>query len=88
VVVDGVVLVDLGQPVEAVSITPGAGGGAEVEVRPVSVGAEAAPLQAVGKLVTVSGADFRYRADSLVAGPVRTRTWTVREGAWGLTLPG
>ncbi|UUU23905.1 acylglycerol kinase family protein [Streptomyces sp. DSM 40750] len=85
--VDGVMLVDLDQPVEGVSITPGTDGGADVEVRPVSVGAEAAPLHAIGHRVTVSGADFRYRADSLVAGPVRTRTWTVREGAWGLTLP-
>ncbi|WP_159770775.1 diacylglycerol kinase family protein [Streptomyces sp. HM190] len=86
--VDGVTLVDLDQPVQGVSIAPGTHGGADVEVRPVSVGAEAAPLRAVGQRVTVSGADFRYRADSLVvAGPVRTRTWTVREGAWGLTLP-
>ncbi|MCC9707267.1 diacylglycerol kinase [Streptomyces sp. MNU76] len=86
--VDGVILVDLDQPVEAVSVVPGADGGADVEIRPVSVGAEAAPLLATGHRVTVSGADFRYRADSLVAGPVRTRTWTVREAAWGLTLPG
>ncbi|MEU6033594.1 diacylglycerol kinase [Streptomyces tauricus] len=87
--VDGATLVDLDQPVEGVSITPGgAGGGARVEVRPVSVGAEAAPLSAVGRTITVSGADFRYRADAVVGGPVRTRTWTVREGAWGLTLPG
>lgn len=86
--VDGVTLVDLDRPVEAVSVTPGADGGAEVEVRPVSVGAEASSLRAVGQRVTVSGADFRYRADSVISGPVRTRTWTVREGGWGLTLPG
>lgn len=85
--VDGVTLVDLDQPVEAVSVTPGVAGGAEVEVRPVSVGAEASPLRVVGRRVTVSGPDFRYRADSVVSGPVRTRTWTVREGGWGLTLP-
>nr|WSY53024.1 diacylglycerol kinase family protein [Streptomyces sp. NBC_00886] len=85
--VDGVTLVDLDQPVEGVSVTPGASGFAEVEVRPVSVGAEASPLYARGRSVTVSGADFRYRADAVVAGPVRTRTWVVREGAWGLTLP-
>ncbi|MFF5496227.1 diacylglycerol kinase [Streptomyces aquilus] len=86
--VDGVTLVDLGQPVEAVSVTPGAAGLAEVEVRPVSVGAEAAPLRASGRTVTVTGADFRYGADAGVAGPVRRRTWTVWEGALGLTLPG
>ncbi|MER5222253.1 diacylglycerol kinase [Streptomyces flaveus] len=85
--VDGVTLVDLDQPVEAVSVTPG-GSGARVEVRPASVGAEAAPLEAVARIITVSGAHFRYRADAVVSGPVRTRTWTVREGAWGLTLPG
>ncbi|MDX3798162.1 diacylglycerol kinase family protein [Streptomyces sp. AK04-3B] len=85
--VDGTTLVDLDQPVEAVSVTPGASGTAEVVVRPSSVGAEAAPLQAYGRTVTVSGADFRYRADTAVAGPVRRRTWTVREGALGLMLP-
>ncbi|MEU9284912.1 diacylglycerol kinase [Streptomyces sp. NPDC048275] len=86
--VDGVTVVDLDQPVAGLSVTPGALGGAEVVVRPVSVGAEASPLVVVGRRVTVSGADFRYRADSVVAGPVRTRTWMVQEGGWGLTLPG
>jgi hypothetical protein len=85
--VDGVTLVDLDQPLEAVSITPGGPGGARVEVRPASVGAEAAPLSATARTITVSGPDFRYRADAVTGGPVRTRTWTVREGAWGLTLP-
>ncbi|MDN3026422.1 diacylglycerol kinase [Streptomyces sp. S.PB5] len=86
--VDGVLLVDLDQPVETVSVTPGASGTAAVSVRPLSVGAEASPLEAWGRTVTVSGADFRYRADSGVGGPVRRRTWTVWEGALGLTLPG
>jgi hypothetical protein len=85
--VDGVTLVDLDQPLEAVSVTPGASGLAEVEVRPLSVGAEASPLRAEGRTVSVSGADFRYRADAGVWGPVRRRTWTVWEGAWGLTVP-
>ncbi|GGR85148.1 hypothetical protein GCM10010269_25320 [Streptomyces humidus] len=86
--VDGVTLIDLDQPVEAVSVTPGASGTVTVEVRPLSLGAEATPLQARGRTVTVSGADFRYRADTVIAGPVRRRTWTVREGALGLMLPG
>ncbi|MFD5269223.1 diacylglycerol kinase family protein [Streptomyces sp. NPDC058335] len=86
--VDGVMLVDLHQPVEAVSVTPDTSGTVVVEVRPVSVGAEASPLEARGRTVTVSGADFRYRADAAVAGPVRRRTWVVREGALGLVLPG
>ncbi|MFI5799319.1 diacylglycerol kinase [Streptomyces sp. NPDC051677] len=86
--VDGVTLVDLDQPVAAVSVTPGPAGTAVVTVRPLSLGAEAAPLEALGRTVTVSGADFRYRADTAVAGPVRRRTWTVREGGLGLMLPG
>ncbi|MFF1378451.1 diacylglycerol kinase family protein [Streptomyces sp. NPDC058308] len=84
---DGVVLVDLDQPVEGVRITAVHGGLAQVEVRPTSVGAEAAPLRVRAGTVTVSGPDFRYRADAVVAGPVRTRTWTVHPLAWGLTLP-
>lgn len=85
--VDGATLVDLHQPVESVSVVPDASGTARVEVRPASVGAEAAPLLAEARTVTVSGAHFRYRADAVVSGPVRTRTWVVREGAWGLTVP-
>ncbi|MFJ4486777.1 diacylglycerol kinase family protein [Streptomyces longwoodensis] len=85
--VDDETLVDLGLPLEAVSVTPGAAGLAHVEVRPLSVGAEASPLLARGHRVTVSGPDFRYRADATEAGPVRRRTWTVWEGALGLVLP-
>ncbi|GHF75519.1 diacylglycerol kinase family protein [Streptomyces griseosporeus] len=85
--VDGVTVVDLDQPVEAVSLTPGTSGTAFVEVRPSSVGAEASPLLSEGRTVSVSGADFRYHADDRVSGPVRRRTWTVLEGALGITLP-
>ncbi|MBL1106966.1 diacylglycerol kinase [Streptomyces sp. 5-8] len=85
--VDGRTVVDLDQPVEAVSVTPGTDGVASVEVRPLSVGAEATPLLAAGRTVTVTGADFRYRADAAVSGPVRRRTWRVAEGAWRLVLP-
>ncbi|WP_255949621.1 diacylglycerol kinase family protein [Streptomyces odontomachi] len=100
---DGVPLVDVDQPVEAVRIAPGTGGLARVEIRPAggtTPGADptadrsAEPptdpgwLLADARTVTVSGAEFHYCADMLVAGPVRVRTWTVRENAWGLTLPG
>ncbi|CAL9504148.1 diacylglycerol kinase [Streptomyces sp. enrichment culture] len=85
--VDGRPVVDTDQPVEAVSVTPGAAGVASVEVRPLSVGAEATPLLASGHTVTVTGAEFRYRADAAVSGPVHRRTWRVVEGAWGLVLP-
>ncbi|MET8946007.1 diacylglycerol kinase [Streptomyces sp. NPDC004542] len=85
--VDGETVIGLEQPLEAVSVTPGAAGVADVEVRPLSVGAEASPLLASGRTVTVTGTDFRYRADAGVSGPVRRRTWRVVEGAWGLTVP-
>ncbi|SCK38357.1 hypothetical protein [Streptomyces sp. WMMB 322] len=44
-------------------------------------------VQARAKAVTVSGPDFRYRADALDGGPVRVRTWTALAGAWSLMLP-
>ncbi|MFG2174016.1 diacylglycerol kinase [Streptomyces niveus] len=80
---DGVVLSDLDEPVEAVTVRS-RGGRAEVVVRRH---ASPEPITASALSVTVSGADFRYRADAAVTGPVRTRTWTLRAGAWGLTLP-
>ncbi|MEV7724507.1 diacylglycerol kinase [Streptomyces sp. NPDC087917] len=81
---DGVVLVDLDQPVEDVAVRTGQGGGAvEVVVRVAGSG----PLTGRAEVVTVSGSDFRYRADHAPAGPVRRRTWTRRAGAWSLTLP-
>ncbi|WP_177240226.1 diacylglycerol kinase [Streptomyces monashensis] len=89
---DGETLVDLDEPLESLTVTPGApgtsgGGTAEVEFRPLSVGAEATPLRACGRTVTVTGPDFRYRADGAVSGPVRRRTWRLAEAAWGLVLP-
>ncbi|MEU0302455.1 diacylglycerol kinase [Streptomyces sp. NPDC006175] len=81
---DGVLLHDLDRPVEGVSVTAqGDGGLADVVIRTASGTARTAEAKAV----TVSGPDFRYRADIQIAGPVRTRTWTVRAGAWGLVLP-
>lgn len=41
--VDGEALVDLDQPVESLSLAPATGGLAELEVHPLSVGAEARP---------------------------------------------
>ncbi|MFF0744336.1 diacylglycerol kinase family protein [Streptomyces sp. NPDC004111] len=82
---DGVLLSDLDEPVEGVLVRAGAGGLAEVEVGPGAAGGP--PVTAHARTVTVSGPDFRYRADAALGGPVRTRTWTAREGAWGLVLP-
>ncbi|WP_438312661.1 diacylglycerol kinase [Streptomyces sp. HUAS TT3] len=79
---DGVVLADVDRPLEDLSLEPGGGGLAEVVVRVdgTAVGARA-------RVVTVTGSDFRYRADGAVAGPVRRRTWTLRPAAWGLIRP-
>ncbi|MFI7006001.1 diacylglycerol kinase [Streptomyces sp. NPDC050145] len=80
---DGVMLVDLDQPVDGVRVAAGAGF-AQVEVRG---GAAGGAVRVAARSVTVSGADFRYRADSVIGGPVRRRTWAVRAGAWALALP-
>jgi diacylglycerol kinase (ATP) len=37
--------------------------------------------------LTVRGRDFPYLADGVSCGPVRSRTWTVRQAAWRLTVP-
>ncbi|MFB7269670.1 diacylglycerol kinase family protein [Streptomyces sp. NPDC056244] len=80
---DGVVLNDLDEPVEGVTVRS-CGGRAEIVIRTY---ASPEPVRASALSVTVSGADFRYRADARVTGPVRTRTWTLRPDAWELTLP-
>lgn len=83
--VDGAVLVDLARPVGTVTVRPADTGAARIEVRPASP--DEAPLYAEGATVHVSGEDFRYRADATVRGPVRRRTWTVREKAWAVRVP-
>lgn len=82
---DGVLLSDVNAPVEGVSVRSlrGGAGLAAITVQPPS----APPVRADARTLTVSGPDFRYRADTVVSGPVRRRTWTVWEDAWGLTLP-
>ncbi|MFG2875186.1 diacylglycerol kinase [Streptomyces sp. NPDC048337] len=80
---DGEVLADVDRPIQDVSLATREDGGlAEVVVR---TGETAIRTRA--KTITVSGADFRYRADAATAGPVRRRTWTLHPGAWTLTLP-
>ncbi|MGP3772952.1 diacylglycerol kinase [Streptomyces sp. SDT5-1] len=82
---DGATLVDLDQPVRGVSVRPSAGDGlARVEVRRTAE----EPVCVRARTVTVTGADFRYRADQVtIGGPVRRRTWSVRREAWSLALP-
>ncbi|MFJ1997095.1 hypothetical protein [Streptomyces asiaticus] len=83
---DGVLLTDLDRPVERVSVSTAAPGGglAEIVVHPHAAGG---PLRTRARAVTVSGPDFRYHADALIRGPVRSRTWTVLAEAWSLMLP-
>jgi diacylglycerol kinase-like protein len=84
---DGVLLADLDQPVHEVSVRTGSQAGralADVLVRRTE---GAAQVRAMARTITVSGRDFRYRADSAITGPVRTRTWTVEPSAWRLTVP-
>ncbi|MFE7117246.1 hypothetical protein ACFU99_17730, partial [Streptomyces sp. NPDC057654] len=82
---DGVLLADLDRPVERVTVSASAADGlADVVVhRTLSDDG----IRARARAVTVSGPDFRYRADAVVGGPVRTRTWTVLPDAFQLTLP-
>ncbi|MER6839852.1 hypothetical protein [Streptomyces platensis] len=95
---DGVLLADLDRPVRGVSVVPGGRAPAEGPRPGTADGRELAevvvhwpgggrPVRARARAVTVSGADFHYRADALVGGPVRTRTWTVQPAAWRLQLP-
>lgn len=93
---DGVLLADLDQPVHEVSVrtcasaweqpsgAAAAAALAEVLVRRTE---GAAQVRTRARTITVSGRDFRYRADSAITGPVRTRTWTVDPSAWRLTVP-
>ena len=85
---DGELLADLDRPVAEVSVTPveGTKSLAQVTVRPQEE-PESGLVRVLARAVTVSGPDFRYRADALVGGPVRVRTWTAQAGAWSLTLP-
>ncbi|WP_443065452.1 diacylglycerol kinase [Streptomyces sp. NBC_00536] len=80
---DGVLVSDVDQAVADVAVAA-RDGLVEVVVRMVDAGPA---VIGRGLSVTVSGADFRYRADHADTGPVRRRTWTLRPGAWGLTLP-
>ncbi|WP_420082388.1 diacylglycerol kinase [Streptomyces sp. JL4002] len=84
---DGVLLADVDRPVADVSVSAGGDGDPmEVVVR-TGGGFAATTVTARAETVTVSGADFRYRADGAMSGPVRRRTWTLRPGAWTLVLP-
>ncbi|MGW7574183.1 diacylglycerol kinase family protein [Streptomyces sp. NPDC054765] len=93
---DGVLLADLDRPVRGVSVMPGGqvradgprpGAAGELAEVVVHWPGGSRPVRTRARAVTVSGADFHYRADAVVGGPVRTRTWTLQPGAWRLQLP-
>ncbi|MBD0746097.1 diacylglycerol kinase [Streptomyces sp. CBMA152] len=81
--VDGVVLAD--------ELLTGVSASACAGVARVVVEGRGRVCAEAGRAVTVSScaspAGFRYRADQVVTGPVRSRTWTVGAGGWTLTLP-
>ncbi|GAA2793620.1 hypothetical protein [Streptomyces showdoensis] len=79
---DGVLLSDVDTPLEGLTVRA-LGGSAALTLAP----AGAPAVHATAQVLTVTGPDFRYRADATVSGPVRRREWTVRAGAWALTLP-
>lgn len=79
---DGELLCDVDTPVESLTARA-VDGRAALTLIPAGAPAQ----RTTARTLTVTGPDFRYRADTAVAGPVRRRTWTVREGAWGLTVP-
>jgi hypothetical protein len=83
---DGRVLADGDQPVAGVSMRA-ADGMCEVLVRTFVAGASADGIRARARSVTVSGQEFRYRANAVDLGPTRQRTWTVRPGALRLRVP-
>ncbi|MFE6780581.1 hypothetical protein [Streptomyces sp. NPDC057702] len=97
---DGVLLADLDHPVERVSVATGplsAGIAArppDAAPRPRGLAevvvyghVSGGPVRLAARAVTVSGPDFRYWADTVTSGPVRTRTWRLLPDAWSLTLP-
>lgn len=84
---DGVLLADLDRPVHEVSVLTPANGVAPVYVRHPH-DHDPAPVPVPTHQLTVSGREFRYRADEALSGPVPTRTWRVEPTAWRLTVPG
>jgi hypothetical protein len=81
---DGALLGDLRGPDASLRVTP-SGTTAEVMLRPA---AGSSPVQVEARWVRVTSEDlFRYRADTSLAGPFHTRTWTPQPRAWHLTLP-
>ncbi|MFJ2779272.1 MULTISPECIES: diacylglycerol kinase family protein [unclassified Kitasatospora] len=84
---DGRLLADVHRPVRLVQVTLPGGEAAGAGVMEVVVRAPGALVRTRAATVSVAGRGFGYEADGHPVGPVRTRTWTVHPGAWGLLLP-
>ncbi|WP_424212958.1 diacylglycerol kinase [Streptomyces sp. BI20] len=85
--VDGTLLVDVDRPVEALTVATAPSDSERAGLAEVVILTSDGQVRARARTVTVSGADFRYRADEAPTGPVRRRTWTLRPSGWNLTLP-
>ncbi|MGW1200650.1 diacylglycerol kinase [Streptomyces sp. NPDC002536] len=84
---DGVLLANVDRPVGRVAVSAPADGGSALAEVVVHARAGHHPVQARARTITVSGPDFRYRADNRIRGPVRVRTWTALAEGWRLTVP-
>ncbi|MEW2346130.1 hypothetical protein AB0904_00530 [Streptomyces sp. NPDC006684] len=73
-------------PVGAASTAPRTDTSGYAGVRIVPAAHTADPVLAHARTVTVSGPDFHYLVDGAPAGPVRSRTWTVRRGIWSIVV--
>lgn len=84
---DGRLLADVHRPVRAVEVRLPAGEAVGEGVMEVLVRAPGQLVRARAAAVSVTGRGFGYEADGHPVGPVRSRTWTVHAGCWGLLLP-
>jgi hypothetical protein len=73
-------------PTDAPVATPRPDTSGYAGLRLVPATRPAEPLLARARTVTVSGPDFHYLVDGSPAGPVRSRTWTVRRGIWSIVV--
>ncbi|WP_431034912.1 hypothetical protein ACQYWQ_13990 [Streptomyces sp. P6-2-1] len=73
-------------PVGATTALPRTDTSGFAGLRLVPAARTAEPVLAHARTVTVSGPDFHYLVDGSPAGPVRSRTWTVRRGIWSIVV--
>ncbi|MGW4894292.1 diacylglycerol kinase [Kitasatospora sp. NPDC004240] len=84
---DGKLIADVHRVVKVVEICLPTGDAVGEGVAEVLVRAPGTLIRARAASVSVTGRGFGYEADGHPVGPVRSRTWAVHAGAWGLLLP-